>query len=764
MTDGRPKDNREVAEKEKATTPETVRWADRLGDWNSSAPPSLTNPFKSATIASDTVKVESDPPPPQPKSDGPRLTSPFGAPLDPRPTNGWREIPGNDGQRENHHGGWPVRRFKDNEVPGPGPGPGPRPRGPLGPLDVPEPILKRPGNELDTRNSVFFNIDGRPLLLAGGLTGAAVRTGTWGLDKYTGSIAPEERTGWVKYWRDHFSPSQLEVAERQLAFQKAGFIVHQREAAVRLREQEVIARESMRRDLAASFRAEIPRTVPLSEIEQRFFNGRVELVADKTKFNRSNILLNAGTEAEVANRTKLFTGAEAQSVADHADRFWGSIGRRDDAIRCVRAAEEARDKAAKVVAEAERGSITTGGASLMKGLGQGIGIAALTVGADLALDKALGNNPELKPYTSWGLQGVGLPLIFLSRMSTPGKIVSSLGLIGVSHMVDRAIGPPTGMFSTFARPNVPEMVLVTGSLLAPVRDWRIKTAMVAGSWLAGRAYNLIEDKYEFGGKTQARLQSDARTYVEVDKESRSESTFAEAASRIKRFALENENAATLLVSDWQNYSKTSENLLEVQRGRAAILTGLGEARLEKGTRIDQREYDRGDRVLPGKNYDLGGEAANFLRSAWTSLDQCQTFARANIGKTFNGRAISEAEVQQYSKLKADVKTKLDVIYGAHEIGQIADDLKLRAESQPDELRKFAENLKDYCESLSDADPQYKSKILRDLVLLHIAFGRVAQDEASKNEHQRRALACLERAKILDGSAPDIDKLKKLLAI
>src|SRR5262249_4765294 len=131
--------------------------------------------------------------PPRPAGDRPLLPSPFGAPTNPGDPRD--EPAGTTPDRGNHHGGWPVRRFEDKPQ-GPGPvGPGP---GPKGPSDVPSPIVKRPGTESDHRDSVYFNVDARPLWLTGALSGAATRAATWGLDVHTGSFLPSERTGWVK--------------------------------------------------------------------------------------------------------------------------------------------------------------------------------------------------------------------------------------------------------------------------------------------------------------------------------------------------------------------------------------------------------------------------------------------------------------------------------------------------------------------------------------------------------------------------------------
>lgn len=667
-----------------------------------------------------------------------------------------KDIPGSNPGRENHHGGWPVRRTP--EMPGipigPGAGPG------TGPTDVPGPIIKPTGTEEEIRDSVYFNANGRTLMLAGGLTGAATNLSVWKLDKVTGLVRPEERAGWVKCWRDNFSPSQAVVPERMQGLQIATDRLRLKTSAFGLWDTSLNNRVLQRDRLADAYRLQTP-VGTLPEIERKFFQDRVDLIRDNGKFTRANILANAGTEAEVASRTKLFTTVEGTALVQQADRYWQTVNKRGQALDCMRSAQCVKDNAASYVAQAERGSITTPGSTLLKGLGQGIGIATLTVGADLALDKAMGNDPALKPYSSWGVQGIGLPLVLMSKMGTPGKIVGALGVVGVSHLMDRSMGAPTGMFSTFARPNVPETVLITASALAPIRDWRIKTGLIAGSWVAGRAYNLLNDRYEFEGKTQAKLQNDARIYVDIDKQERSESSFKEAVARTARFARENESAATFALTDWQA-ANTASSMLEMQRGRAALLTGLGAVRLEKGTRIDRNTYDSGDRVLVGKNYDLGGEAANLLRTAHSALKDAQGFARANNGRSFNGRSITDTEIAQYDTLKAHVQVKLDVIYGEHDMDAVVNELQSRVTSQGDDMRRFGEELKDFGNKLTDQDPEFKGKIMRDLAVLHIAFARAAADSGTKREHFANAATYVERARVLDRSSKDLAKIAKML--
>ena len=723
MSDGPIKDRNDAPASGKQSLPEAIKWMGQL-----------------ATERGPQLKL--------PQSGDPAMSRPNGP--------GWQNIPGWTPERENHPGGWPIQRFQDRPRPPLAPGVGPG----TGPVDVPAPLVKPPATETDIRDSVYFNANGRSLLLSGALTGAAVNTSIWKLDCLTGAIAPEQRTGLARYWRDNLSPSQAALPGRLQDLQIASDRLRLRVSSLNIAEQVVRSSSDQRNSMAEFFRHQTP-VGALSDVEQKFFQSRVDVIRDNAKFTRSNILAQVGTEAEVLARQKLFTHTEGQSLALQADQYWARLQSRNNALNCVKNAETVRSRAAAVVAQAERGSITTPGTTFAKGLGQGLGLAMLTVGADMALDKALGNDPLLKPYSSWGLQGVALPLLLVSRAGMPGKIIGSLGIVGASQLLDRAAGPPTGMFSTFARPNLPEVALITASALAPIKDWRVKTALVTCSWLAGRGYNLLNDRYEFEGKSQAKVQNEARTYVDLDKQERSEATFAEAVSRTTRFARQNEAAAAFLVADWQA-ANSSASMLEMQRGRGAMLTALGNVRLENGTRIDRSNLDRGDRVLAGKNYDLGGEAANYLRSAHTALSDAQSFARANRGRSINGRIISDAEIAQYDKLKSQAQKGLDTIYGEHDIDAVVSELSRRAQNQSADMKHFADNLKDYADKLTDVDLPYKGKIYRDLALLHLAFGAVAVDQGTKSEHYRNAAIYFHRAVPLDQRAPDLAKIQRRL--
>lgn len=677
------------------------------------------------------------------------------------PETGVNPQPGWNNQRENSPGGWSIGVFQDKDkllppLPQPKPGVNNEPLF----LGVPEPIVKTGLSDYDVRRSAAENANGRQILLTGALAGAGTQAAVWALDTISGRTPADLRTGWQATWRSSFSPSQRLVPGFEAATVQAQDRATQVYRQVALTESGVTGAAGLRTTAIDRLRAEIPAGT-LAPLEQRFFNARVDLLTNDAHFNRVNILANAGTEAQVAARQRLFTVAEADVLAQHADDYWTAVSRRTTAQAAMRQAEAARDLAVGRLNAARGGSYAPLGDSVLRGMGQGLGIAALTVTADLALDKMMGNDPALKGLGSWGLQGIGMPALLMSNAPGWMKVAGSLGLVAGSHLLDREFGPPRGIFSVVGRPSIPEVALTTTAALAPIPDKRIKAGLVVGSWLAGRVWNAVNDKYEITGKTPQKIESDARGQTMVYMQNPSVANFAEATAGVERFAQENQAAAALLVGDFQN---THAGLppCELMRGRAALLVGVADHKLEAGTRFDGKEYDWGERIGAGHRYDLGGEAASFYRYALNSVDRAQEHARANLGQTVNGRVVDPVFVNHFDELRRQVNVKLDQIYGEHDVNQIVQEAQSKVRSHPQQMKNFGERLRQHYETLTDKDKPYKAKIARDLALVHLAFARSTSDASFKSDHYTFARRYLADSRNLQVT-PDQRKLEDLLS-
>ncbi len=637
-----------------------------------------------------------------------------------------------------------------------------RPSGPVAdpPALRPDPIQPPRLGDGDARNSVNINTDARSVYLTAGLTGAAVTTGTHFADLYTGAIEPSQRAGAAAYWRDNFSPSQRLVPQRREVLQAVEAqlpeLRTEANAAARVFDRQI----RYRAQLADTFVSQIP-TSPIPQSDFDWYSSRVDLVRNDAQFNAANVMANAGTQAQVDLRQRLFTTDEATQIAAQADDYW-----RDSALN--RAAHDdladtlfARNRAAQSLARAERGSITTGTEALFNGLGKGLLVGTAAVAADYALDRTLGNNSELSNQAHWGVQGLGMPLLLLSKLSPTTKVVGSLAMIGASHLLDQTVGPPTGAFSAFARPSLPEIGLATAGALAPVADWRMRAGLAVGGWALGKAWNLLDDKLEITGASEPRLRESAQAAVEQDVKSPSLEHFDFAVDEMRKFSDKNDAAAAVMISDWQN-SNLPQTAIDKERGTAALMFGYGESALERGSRIDLSKWDKdGKHILAGTNYDLGAQATTYLRAASGNLDQAIEQAKANKGNKVSGGTIDD--ISQLDLEKSHVNQLLEKVYGPHDIPAVYEGVKDAVAGHAEDMRHFGENIAQFYKTMNDSQPRYKAKVARDLAIVHMAFGELDPTEGGKSQHYKDALIYVQEASRLDPKAADQEQIQKLLS-
>ncbi|MBX9568779.1 MAG: hypothetical protein K2X77_07780 [Candidatus Obscuribacterales bacterium] len=669
--------------------------------------------------------------------------------------------------REDKPGGWGVKWFEDGPILRPRP-PEPKPEPPdtrnNGKIVYPDQIQPPLMSDTDARKSVNINADARWLYLTGAGTGAAVVGGTHFMDKYTGGFDPNNRQGLVKFWRDNLSPSERAVPVRKELLNRIDTeILPAAEVAANASGRTFARHLGYRSDLATKFVAETPKG-PLPQLEAEFWKARVDLVRTDTSFTRANIMMNSGTPEQVAARTKLFTTHDATQLATQADEFWMASQANKTAADGLTAAKESRHAALASVTQAQRGSITTAGEALLKGAAGGLVVTTAAVIADNLLDRALGNSPELSNQAHWGLQGIGMPLMLASRWSMPAKLAGSLALIAGSHALDQAYGPPTGAFSAFARPSLPEIGLATAGAMMPVGDGKTKLALAAGGYLLGKTWNYLDAKYELTGRTEPGLRDASIAATEYDIKSPSENSFLFAAQEMRKFAEKNEQAASVIIRNW-NLEHPNSLAIENERSAGAMMLGYAEAALAKGTRVDQDKFDKvGDRMLAGKDYDFGGQAANYFNAALDNLRAAEKLSRENQGRAIAGGVIDGSYTSTLLAGQARVTESLDKIYGSHDIEKVFAELKANVNSHESEMRKFGQNLKEHAELLTDRDPRYKAKIMRDLALLHLAYGeRSIGTNGERRDHYDKALGYLEWSRRLDSKAPDWSAIYKIAA-
>lgn len=679
--------------------------------------------------------------------------------------------------KEDAPGGWGVHWY-DNPPPRPVPPvpvppdkpPVPPDKPPTPPGPVPDGTISRPDqiqpprmNDEDARKSVNINADARSIYLTAGITGAGMGTGVHFADIYTGSIAPEARTGAVAFWRNNLSPSQRLVPGRSAALQAIEAQLPELRTTANATEHTFARQMRYRAELGDGLMAQIP-SGPLPDTERAWYNARVDLVRDNRLFRAENIMANAGTQAEVDARQRLFTQLEASQMSSQANDFWAASRGSQAAQAALAEVEAGRNRAAQLLVQAERGSITTSTEAFLRGTGQGLLLASGTVLADCILDKALGNSPDLSNQAHWGVQGIGMPLLLLSRYSLPTKAIGALAMVGTSHLMDQYLGPPTGMFSAFARPSLPEIGLATAGALIPVQDMRLRAGLAVGGWALGKAWNYLDARYELTGRTEPRLRDETIAAVDMDMKSPSSDRFLFAADQMRKFSDRNDAASAVLVKDFFNSSSSAKTSIEKERGSAALMMGYGESMLARGSRIDQKRWDKdGERMLAGLDYDLGGEATNYLRAASGNLQDALKLARENKGKQISSGTVDDAYTSQLESLQAAVNKDLDKVYGRHDLTLVLSEVKKQLAAHPEELKAFGENLNQYAKNINESkEARFKSKISRDLAILHIAFGDADPTSGGQSEHMRNAQRYMEQAFNLDPNAADNPQLLALM--
>ena len=721
-------------------------------------------------------QIEQEPGPPpstQPRSNRPKF------PEDTSSKDWWptdNPVPGAPRwpfSKEDAAGGWGVHWHERPRLYPPMPNPGPdkppvppeppKPPGPVtdGPITKPDTIQPPRLSDDDARKSVNINADARSIYMTAGLTGLGMGAGVHAADVYTGAVEPEARKGAIAFWRNNLSPSQRLVPERSAALGTIEAALPELRTTANAASHTFDRHIRFRTELVDNLVRQTPST-PIPPTEKAWYDARVEIVRENRLFTSENIRLNAGTDIEVAARQKLFTQGEANQMVTQADEFWAANRGNNIAQTALAEGEATRNRAAQMLYQAERGSITTGSQAMIKGLGQGLLLGTVTVGADFAMDKLLGNNPELSNSAHWGLQGIGMPLLLLSKAPMPAKIAGSLALVAGSHLLDQVAGPPTGIFSPFSRPSLPEIGLATAGALVPVQDTRIRAGLALGGWALGKTWNYLDAKYELSGRTEPRLQFETLASVDMDLKKPSSDRFMFAQEQMKNFSNRNDAASSVLIKDWQASSNAMTSI-EKERGNAALMMGYGESMLARGSRVDQNKWDKdGRRLGAGLDYDLGGQATSYLRAANGNLQDALKLARENKGRLISSGTIDDAYISQLDYLQTMSRASLEKVYGHHDIPAVYKEVRQNVREHMDEMKVFGENLAQYAKTVSDTEPRYKAKISRDLALIHIAFADTDPSAGGQKEHSENARCYMEQAFKLDPSAPDYAQLLQLM--
>jgi hypothetical protein len=244
--------------------------------------------------------------------------------------------------------------------------------------------------------------------------------------------------------------------------------------------------------------------------------------------------------------------------------------------------------------------------------------------------------------------------------------------------------------------------------------------------------------------------------LQDDQETRSESSFETAVAQCKALGKQDEVALESLMKDW--LAPSSKDLLTSMRGIAAVADGIGEFRLEEGSRIDPKSHqDTKPRILKGYDYDFGGEATSFLRMAVGELVQAQQYVNGHKGHVFEGQPMDDAYIQQLHNLQTDVEDKLNIVYGKHDVDSIYKVLQHEIRYHPEDWQKGLVRMRQTLDDLKTTDQRFLAKSARDLALGYLSE---AAYMASQDNGEDAKIVYQDANKYLrmsmknDASAPD----------
>ena len=242
-----------------------------------------------------------------------------------------------------------------------------------------------------------------------------------------------------------------------------------------------------------------------------------------------------------------------------------------------------------------------------------------------------------------------------------------------------------------------------------------------------------------------------------DQASRTSYSFDEAVQIGKQLGKQSETALELEMRDWLS-KQNGMNPIVHMRGTALLADSLGQFRLEEGSRIDLTSHqDTKPRILKGYDYDFGGEANTWLRLSAGSLVAAQQYVMGHKGLTIEGQPMDDAYLAQLKKLQTDVESKLNVIYGPHDIESIYAVIKDQVRVKSGDWQQGLVRLQHQLDALQSKDSRFVAKSARDVALGYLAE---ADYMASKDNGEdanimyQAANKYLSMSQRLDGSAPD----------
>lgn len=399
---------------------------------------------------------------------------------------------------------------------------------------------------------------------------------------------------------------------------------------------------------------------------------------------------------------------------------------------------------------------------------EGVGVVSAGLAANWAVDKFMPNmfgivgGQDAKMGDHWRsyLQGPAIAASLLApNKSTLWKVsaaTASTVAIGVAEKFFPE--PANGSYSKLMQPNWIDSFGMGAAWMMPFASWKSRAMAVGGAWVIARGADFVNNVvgvHFFPGigdqNFAVGMQNDVAEALSSQRVS--DNSFKSIQQSSFKLGMENEGALLADLGKFMN-DKTHDPLYHLH-GSAALFTALGDVYGERGTRIKAGTLNDQGRIMAGSGYDLGGQATDFYRQALANLVEGQNQAR-RLNNTDAENAMKES--------MKEVTSRLDRIYGGHNIGNVFDQLKKEYNGDISGIAYYQVELKQKVAGLQTKDTQYAAKMCRDIALLDLAIASV---KASKNEGggaqimYAEALQFLQAAERIAGDNKDVKQIRNI---
>ena len=603
-------------------------------------------------------------------------------------------------------------------------------------------------------------------LATGALSGAATNGLMWGADTRLASIPAAERTGLLKWWekRSPMLAHQTELTRQVTKFEdlRSGAFAQREMAAASLPEVTKAVKsisDGLGAKITAGGEAE---AINLMTAQKEFLSQ----AANYSNLQKAASAL--GTAEEVAAGKAIFVKGSEEAAA--LTKYGGAFESHTKAVAMEEAAAGNLKRAHEKLTQATEAGPGGLGGKLLDGAAKGALISAGVMGAGYAIDKTagyfLGYEPKTDAMGRFALDGVVVPALLLS----PWQGRTKYFMAGAAFLSARAADYIEGTggsveLSSALRPNLLDAVSIPAIAMLPM-DGKTKAASIGVAWLAGRAYNGIAratgwDGNDASGKALRAELGNAFTH---DGLVRTEKSFGNAVDKAKALGLENEASLELEMVDYQSTARTRHQV-EQMRGVSVLAAGLGEFRLEGGSRLDPTTHaDKVPRILKGYDYDFGGEALMWSRMSAGSLYAIKGYIANHPNEVVNGQKMDATYDQQINNELKRVEGTIEKIYGEHNIEEIYDVLKKEARTNNMAMDKALHRIGETYSVERSQDARASAKTARDLALGYLAMADrsvTARNGEDANLLAERAVQYLNSAAQLDPTNKDLPKIQKI---